>query len=476
MRSIELALRAVQLWLNDWLGRHGKRCHDVTVDLKDGKLLYELLEAEEREDVKSSGNNLASLGPLRPGRSNRDANLELIITYLEMQGVDCNMLHSRVTSITGSSPSGSDGDDSDSDGSLDDDGSAAVLLLVWKVFEHLRGRSALFGVPMPVNPTAFAKELLAWAQAQAQANHKANRIAFPDRVPNNLTGSWADGEVLWYLVQSSGVQLNSLSEEGLEYSGIAIAQRAIDVAHEKMQVPKILTPRELPDEWCSNDLAMALYLAELRWGINRRKRRLQGQPLQLEPRAPVVPARTSETLAATAASAAECDFEPPGEQEENALEHLRKVNESLEERHILDSNRIQELEGRINELEDEAKNLEAAGKREFEAEKQRADDAEKELELERDRADEAEVQAERLRDEIESMGIDLSITQEKLEELREKLEEQSSPGTQEVLGKASAGEQDDSDDVAILIEDSANAAAAAVAAWNVSINFTRTVF
>jgi hypothetical protein len=470
MRSIELALRAVQLWLNDWLGRHGKRCHDVTVDLKDGKLLYELLEAEEHEDVKSSGDSLSSLGPLRPGRSNRDANLELIITYLEMQGIDCNMLHSRVSSITGSAAS--DGGDSDSDGSLDDDGSAAVLLLVWKVFEHLRGRSALFGVPMPVNPTAFAKELLAWAQAQAQANHKANRIAFPDRVPNNLTGSWADGEVLWYLVQSSGVQLNSLSEEGLEYSGIAIAQRAIDVAHEKMQVPKILTPRELPDEWCSNDLAMALYLAELRWGINRRKRRLQGKALQLEPRAPVIPARTPKALAATSATAAESNCEPPGEQDENAVEHLRKDNEALEEKHIIDSAHIKELQGRIVELENESRDLAAAANLELEMEKQRADDAEKELYLERDRANEAEGQAEQLREEIESMSMDLSKTQERLEELREKIEEQSSPGAQVVLGKTSAGEQDDSDDVAILIEDGAKAAAAAAAAWNVSIVYT----
>lgn len=325
---------------------------------------------------------------------------------------------------------------------------------------------------MPVNPTAFAKELLAWAQAQAQANHKANRIAFPDRVPNNLTGSWADGEVLWYLVQSSGVQLNSLSEEGLEYSGIAIAQRAIDVAHEKMQVPKILTPRELPDEWCSNDLAMALYLAELRWGINRRKRRLQGKALQLEPRAPVIPARTPKALAATSATAAESNCEPPGEQDENAVEHLRKDNEALEEKHIIDSAHIKELQGRIVELENESRDLAAAANLELEMEKQRADDAEKELYLERDRANEAEGQAEQLREEIESMSMDLSKTQERLEELREKIEEQSSPGAQVVLGKTSAGEQDDSDDVAILIEDGAKAAAAAAAAWNVSIVYT----
>jgi hypothetical protein len=57
---------------------------------------------------------------------------------------------------------------------------------VWKVFEHLRGRQALFGTPLPASPKAFATHMLVWAQAQAAANSETNS-GFPTRVPGNLT-------------------------------------------------------------------------------------------------------------------------------------------------------------------------------------------------------------------------------------------------------------------------------------------------
>jgi TolA-binding protein len=290
--------------------------------------------------------------------------------------------------------------------------------------------------------------------------------------------------ILWYLVQSSGVQLNSLSADGNDISGTTIAQTAIDAAHEKMQVPKILTPKEMPDEWCSNDLAMAIYLAELRWGINRRRRRSQGQPARLEPRAPVAAVCATEAVPVEAAAAcAEDHSKTSAETGEGAIQRLRELNEAFEEKQVFDSGRIRELEGRVEELEKESSELKEVAEREIAAEKWRADEAEKELaaeseranglekefEIERDRADEVEREAERLREEVESMSQDLSTTQEKLEELREKLEENSSPGAQGVSRKSSAGSQDENDDVAKLIDDSAKAAAAAAAAWNVRL-------
>lgn len=47
--STESAARAMHLWLNYRLGRHGLHCYDFLTDLSDGVLLLSLVQAEEVE-------------------------------------------------------------------------------------------------------------------------------------------------------------------------------------------------------------------------------------------------------------------------------------------------------------------------------------------------------------------------------------------------------------------------------------------
>ena len=56
--------------------------------------------------------------------------------------------------------------------------------------------------------------------------------------------SWLDGEVMWYLVQSSGLRLPvpQDSERNAAYSSAAFAQQAVDAAWTTMRVPRVIEP------------------------------------------------------------------------------------------------------------------------------------------------------------------------------------------------------------------------------------------
>lgn len=320
--SSELAVRSIHLWLNDRLKKHGLWCYDFSSDLSDGVLLYQLLQAEETAGHLAVGATIVSVGLLRRGGSSRarEANLRLVLKYLENHGVECGFLEQMIPDIAGptSQPApappppvaaavdaesgsseavvahggggevGTAAEESDDSTSSEENGERSevepVLLLVWKVFEHLRGRQALFGTPLPASPKAFATHMLVWAQAQAAANSETNS-GFPTRVPGNLTtrlvavfflfaifffsaggklslcallayiwcyslfSSWLDGEALWYLVQSSGLRLAAPPEmsKAVVTAGTAgaLAQQAVDAAWTVMQVPRTIEPLEV---------------------------------------------------------------------------------------------------------------------------------------------------------------------------------------------------------------------------------------
>lgn len=204
--SLKYAVRATNLWLNQRLKRHGLYCYDFVTDLSDGILLHKLLQAEEMSSpqLTSSGAPLSSFGHLRHNRDGSTHNLEMIVNYLESKGVFCGELHNVLPVIATSDDSsqiGSDNEEensdvsiSNSDNSIDQDlldkeaVAPAVMLFVWKVFEHLRGKQAMSGLcdVLPKTPTHFAKEMLTWAQNQTELNHEKNSV-FPLRKPTDLT-------------------------------------------------------------------------------------------------------------------------------------------------------------------------------------------------------------------------------------------------------------------------------------------------
>jgi hypothetical protein len=218
----ELAVRSIHLWLNNRLKKHGLWCYDFSSDLSDGVLLYQLLQAEDTASHLAVGATIVSVGPLRRGGSSwaREANLRLVLKYLENHGVECGCLEQMIPNIgspafqsalapppvaaavdaEGRSSEAAfarrgDGElvsaeESDDSTSSEENGERSevepVLLLVWKVFELLRGRQALFGTPLPACPKAFATHMLVWAQAQTAKNSETNS-GFPTGVPCNLT-------------------------------------------------------------------------------------------------------------------------------------------------------------------------------------------------------------------------------------------------------------------------------------------------
>jgi hypothetical protein len=194
--NASLAIHSIHIWLNERLGRHGLHCYDFARDLSDGVLLFQLLEAEELPGLNSTYTwGISNFGALKyddgssgSGLAARESNIKMLLNYLESQGIFCAGLEQMIPDIIGD-----DGDESDETDDLkeecfQDAGNEAVpiLLLVWKIFEHLRGRHALFGAPIPMSPTMFATEMLAWAQRQCALNHEAS-AAFPARVPHDLT-------------------------------------------------------------------------------------------------------------------------------------------------------------------------------------------------------------------------------------------------------------------------------------------------
>jgi len=236
--SSELAIRSIHLWLNERLKQHGLWCYDFASDISDGVLLYQLLRAEETPGLLASGSAIRSVGQLRGDGSRvaREANLQLVLEYIKLHGVETSMLEQMVPDIAGRTtvPNGGGGSGGEveagveaevasvnrNDGAAvrqengepadleralgdsalgeEDEGAAvsseveAILLLVWKVFEHLRGRQALFGTPLPASPRAFATHMLVWAQEQASVNRETNP-GFPTRMPGDLTTRFASG-------------------------------------------------------------------------------------------------------------------------------------------------------------------------------------------------------------------------------------------------------------------------------------------
>jgi len=157
------------------------------------------LTAEEILGANQIGQpgSIAELGVIKRNKGSRAANLRIILEYLQSKDVFCGGIENMIEDMYGSRADGSSDDESgDNDEGNDESSSKSsdsgseeiepILLLVWKVFEHLRGRKALFGAPLPNSPTAFATEMLLWSQKQSKFNHEADPM-FPLRIPSDLT-------------------------------------------------------------------------------------------------------------------------------------------------------------------------------------------------------------------------------------------------------------------------------------------------
>jgi hypothetical protein len=108
--TTEFAVRAMHLWLNYRLGRHGLHCYDFASDLSDGVLLLHLIHAEEAE-VPSKPLGVGSLArpvPVAlPGA--RAENVRGLLDFLEAQGVFCGALQLMIDDIVGDAADGTSG-------------------------------------------------------------------------------------------------------------------------------------------------------------------------------------------------------------------------------------------------------------------------------------------------------------------------------------------------------------------------------
>jgi hypothetical protein len=210
-----VGIRAISLWLNERLKRHGLYCYDFSTDLSDGILLHKLLQAEETSSpqLSSSGPPLASFGTLLNTKKGGTHNLQIIVKYLQSRGVKCGELGTVLPYIAMSddsseseekeedensneanedddketnSSANSGSESSKEDAAVNVDSSAHIMLFVWKIFEYIRGKQALFGEPLPETTTDFAKMMLTWAEKQVDINHEKDN-GFPLRKPHDLT-------------------------------------------------------------------------------------------------------------------------------------------------------------------------------------------------------------------------------------------------------------------------------------------------
>ncbi|EGG21588.1 gelation factor [Cavenderia fasciculata] len=221
---IDVQKRTFTGWANNYLKERILKINDLGADLEDGVLLINLLEIISSKKILKY-NKTAKM------RLHKMENNNLAVAFIKSEGL-------KLVGI---------GAEDIVDGQL-----KLILGLIWTLILRYQIQMAETDSPKAA--------LLEWVRQQVKPYGV---------VVNNFTDSWRDGKVLSALTDS--LQPGVLDMNSLTGDAVTDVDRAMDVALEKYEIPKIMDPSDmvnLPDE-----LSVITYVSYFRdYAVNKEKR------------------------------------------------------------------------------------------------------------------------------------------------------------------------------------------------------------